>query len=122
MHDLDPGIATREYRPAERCTVCSTPALTSSSLVTSIADADRRLPARQLLGCRLRAVGVQIGDDHSAVCLHIALGDGIADAAGGSGDEGHFAIKVHNSSISSDDTRARGWRASIIATVPDFRP
>src|SRR5262245_66642370 len=47
--------------------------------------------------CR-RGIGIQISDDHPAVCLQIALGDGMTDTAGGAGNEGYFAIKLHNSS------------------------
>ena len=80
---------------------------------------------------RLRAVGVQIGDNHRAICLQIAFGDGMTDVAGGSVMRATLPSRFitsalpwcrGNSSISSDDTRA-SWMASlIIATVPDFYP
>jgi hypothetical protein len=121
MHDLDPGIRHENIDPAERLYRLLDAGVDFVLLRDVHPDADRRLLARQLLGCRLRTVGVQIGDDHPAVCLQIALGDGMTDAAGGSGDESHFAIKVHNSSFSSDGARGRRWRASSVRDTSDFR-
>jgi hypothetical protein len=98
MDDLDAGIRHEDINPPKRLDRMFDAGIDLVLLRHIHADADRRFLARQLLGCRVRGIGIQISDDHPAVCLQIALGDGMTDTAGGAGNEGYFAIKLHNSS------------------------
>src|SRR6185437_11997439 len=98
MDDLDAGIRHEDINPPKRLDRMFDAGIDLVLLRHIHADADRRFLARQLLGCRVRGIGIQISDDHPAVCLQIALGDGVTDTAGGAGNEGYFAIKLHNSS------------------------
>ena len=90
-----PAFDTRMSTRPNAATVFATPALTWSSLVTSMATADRRLVVAQLARGLRRTVDVEVGDDDPATGLQVALGDGMADAAGGAGDEGHFSVEPH---------------------------
>src|SRR5262245_34533667 len=84
------------------------------------ADADRRFLARQLLGRRVRGIGIQISDDHPAVFLQIALGNGMTDTAGGAGNEGYIAIKLHTSSSSSSSSTLNEY-TTIAVNGPSLR-
>ena len=58
-------------------------------------DADRRLSCRRARVRLPPRLEFKIGDDDAAARLHVALGDGMADAAGGAGDESDLAVELH---------------------------
>src|SRR5262245_28985444 len=104
MDDLNAGIRHKDIDPPKRLDRMFDARIDLVLLRHIHADADRRFLARQLLGRRVRGIGIQISDDHPAVCLQIALGNGMTDTAGGAGNEGYFAIKLHTSSSSSSSS------------------
>ena len=83
VHDLDAGIGDQDIDRAKRLDRALHAGIDLVFLRYVHADAERRFLARQLLGCRVRGIGIHISDDHPAVCLQIALCDAVTYAACG---------------------------------------
>ena len=77
-------------------TVFSTPAFTCSSLATSMATAIAVLSSPSSRAAAVGGIEVEIGDDDAAAGLDVALGDAVADAAGGAGDQRDFSVEPHD--------------------------
>ena len=77
--------------------------------------------AIDLLGDLIAGLGLAGGDDHFRPVLRIAGGDGLADAFGGAGDDGHLAGKVEQivrRHRSNSSQRFRDLRLSVILNQP----
>ena len=95
VHDLDAGIGDEDIDRAERLDRARDAVIDLVFLGHVHADADGSLGAAELLGGRHGAILVEIGNHHAAARLDIALGDFMADAARGAGDEGNLAVELH---------------------------
>ena len=68
---------------------------TSSACETSAATPSASPPAAQMTDCNGFGRGaVDVGDCHLCALLGVALGDGAADTAPGSGHDGHLALQA----------------------------
>ena len=95
MHDLDAGIGDEDVDPAEGRDGLLDAGIDLLFVGDVHGDANSRLGVAELLSRVGRAVAFEVGDRHAAAGLDVALGDRMADAAGGAGDEGNFAVEFH---------------------------
>ena len=96
MHDLDAGVGDENVDATER----GNGLLDARVHLRLVGDVhghrDRGLVVAQLARGFAGSVDVEVGDGDPAAGLHVALGDGMADAAGGAGNEGHFSVEPHD--------------------------
>ena len=96
MDDLDAGVGHEDVDTAEG----GNGLLDAGVHLLLVGDIhghrDRSLVVAQLARRRRRRVEVEVGDGDPAARLDIAPGDGVADAAGRTGDEGNLAVEFHD--------------------------
>ena len=99
VHDLDAGIGHEDVDSAKRRNCLLDPFIDLVFFGHVHGDADRRFLAAELFSGFRRAGSVQIGDHHASTLADIGLGDAVADAARGTGDESNLAVELHGSAL-----------------------
>ena len=96
MDDLDAGVGHQDIHLTE-CLDGLVDAGVHLLLVGHVhGDRDCRLRVPQFAGGCRGDIEVEIGDDDTASSRDVALGDGVADAACGTGDERDLAVDPHD--------------------------
>ena len=96
MHDLYAGIRDEDVDFAERRDRLLDPGVDLILVGHVHRNRDGVFLAAELLRSGIRRVEVEVCDDDAAAGCNVTLGDAVADAAGGTRDEGDFTVEFHD--------------------------
>ena len=116
LDDLDAGIGNEDIDLAELPDDLGDTAIDFRLVGDIHGHADRLAAGVGDFLCRgLRAGQVEIGNRDRRAILRIDLGDALANAAGGAGDQGDLAFELHGRLL--DDVGMRRWRVARAAGI-----